>query len=101
VLLERILTREDSSIEEKDSLTKEGRGIVEILNEHFPHVTFKYGRPSMDAIVDEETEEAANSAAFITCGHPVMVDDLRYAVVQKIDKTEKRVDFFEQLQVWA
>ncbi|GEQ68745.1 hypothetical protein JCM33374_g2413 [Metschnikowia sp. JCM 33374] len=105
ILLERMATREDTSSseekEEKDSFSKEGKDIIELLSEHFPHITFKAGRPSMEAIVDEETEEAAKSAAFITCGHPIMVDDLRYAVVQKIDKTEKRVDFFEQLQVWA
>ncbi|GEQ68746.1 hypothetical protein JCM33374_g2414 [Metschnikowia sp. JCM 33374] len=101
ILLERMLTREESSSEEKDITSKEGRDIIELLNEYFPHVTFKCGRPSMDSIVDQETEEASKSAAFITCGHPIMVDDLRYAVVQKIDKTEKRVDFFEQLQVWA
>ncbi|GEQ68742.1 hypothetical protein JCM33374_g2410 [Metschnikowia sp. JCM 33374] len=101
VLVERMLTREESSSEEKDIASKEGRDIIELLNEYFPHVTFKCGRPSMDSIVNEETEEACKSAAFITCGHPIMVDDLRYAVVQKIDQTEKRVDFFEQLQVWA
>ncbi|OBA20916.1 ferric reductase transmembrane component [Metschnikowia bicuspidata var. bicuspidata NRRL YB-4993] len=101
ILLERMSTNDESSAEEKDLSSKEGKSTIELLSEYFPHVTFKSGRPLMDAIVDEETEEAASSAAFITCGHPIMVDDLRYAVVQKIDKTEKRVDFFEQLQVWA
>ncbi|OBA20915.1 hypothetical protein METBIDRAFT_68849 [Metschnikowia bicuspidata var. bicuspidata NRRL YB-4993] len=102
VLLQRMTCRsESSSTDEKESLSKEGMDIFDRLRQHFPHVTFKSGRPLMDAIVDKETEEAAGSAAFITCGHPIMVDDLRYAVVQKIDKTEKRVDFFEQLQVWA
>lgn len=101
VLLERMLTREESSAEEKDLYLKEGKDVVTLLREHFPHIEIKTGRPRMEEIVDAEVEEAQNSAAFVTCGHPMMVDDLRYAVVQKIDKTEKRVDFFEQLQVWA
>ncbi|GEQ68747.1 hypothetical protein JCM33374_g2415 [Metschnikowia sp. JCM 33374] len=105
ILLERMRNREDSSSseekDEKDSTSKEGKEMIELLGEYFPHITFKRGRPSMDSIVEQETEEASKSAAFITCGHPIMVDDLRYAVVKKIDTTDKRVDFFEQLQVWA
>ena len=55
----------------------------------------------MEQIVKEEVAESLGSTAFITCGHPVMVDDLRYAVSQNLDNGGKRVDFFEQLQVWA
>ncbi|KAM9917600.1 hypothetical protein OXX59_009226 [Metschnikowia pulcherrima] len=101
ILLERMAISDGSSTEEKDSVTKEGKGVLEMLQDYYPHVTFVCGRPSMETIVDEETEEAERSAAFIACGHPAMVDDMRYAVVQKIDRTEKRVDFFEQLQVWT
>ncbi|KAF8000665.1 hypothetical protein HF325_004454 [Metschnikowia pulcherrima] len=101
VLLERMAISDGSSTEEKDSVTKEGKGVLEMLQEYYPHVTFVYGRPLMETIVDEETEEAERSAAFIACGHPAMVDDMRYAVVQKIYRTEKRVDFFEQMQVWT
>lgn len=103
VLYERInsVDMNSSQEKEKDSDTKEKGDLLEMLRAHFPHVAIKTGRPTVDQIVDQEVEEAQSSAAFITCGHPIMVDDLRYAVVLKIDKTDKRVDFYEQLQVWA
>lgn len=101
VILGHLEAKEDSSLDEKDLVSNDTEDIVDLLRTNFPHVRFETGRPLMENIVDEETEEASGSAAFITCGHPIMVDDLRYAVVKKIDNTEKRVDFFEQLQVWA
>lgn len=65
------------------------------------HITFMYGRQSMDGLVQREIEQSPGSIAFVTCGHPNMVDDLRYAVVNQLDTTKKRMEFFEQLQVWA
>ena len=35
-------------------------------------------------------------------GHPAMVDEIRYQILQNINNDErKRVDFYEQLQIWA
>lgn len=76
--------------------------IIDIIKAELSHVTFKEGRPSMKEVVHQEISESNGSVAFVTCGHPVMVDDLRHSVVENLDKTEgKRVEFFEQLQVWA
>lgn len=86
------------------SLEKEKDGIVTLLSpveEEFPHITFHCGRPDLENLIMEEITEATTSAAFITCGHPVLVDDVRYNVVKLIDQTSKRVDFYDQLQVWA
>ncbi|CUM64451.1 uncharacterized protein PRCAT00002055001 [Priceomyces carsonii] len=74
---------------------------IEAIKADLSHVTFMEGRPSIDKIVEDEVTEADGSIAFVTCGHPVMVDDLRYAVIQNLDKCKYRVEFFELLQVWA
>lgn len=87
--------------ENHHTLVHEFDELVSALQEHFPHITIKTGRPLIGDIVDAEIEECDKSAAFISCGHPVMVDDLRHVVVSRIDSTDKRIDFFEQLQVWA
>lgn len=81
--------------------TYEGEDLIQRLRDHFPHITFETGRPCIGDIVQDEIEECSHSAAFISCGHPAMVDDLRKCVVESIDTTNKRIDFFEQLQVWA
>lgn len=66
-----------------------------------PHVTILEGRPDLSSLVKLDIEESSGSAAFVTCGHPAMVDDLRYCVLKAMDNTNKRVDFYDQLQVWA
>lgn len=89
----------DEKIEKKDSTSKaEGKRPADIEGD-LDHVEFRYGRPDINQIVRDEIKESSGSTAFITCGHPIMVDDLRHYVCENIG--EKRVDFFEQLQVWA
>ncbi|EMG47047.1 hypothetical protein G210_2679 [Candida maltosa Xu316] len=75
--------------------------IIEQLKAELPHVEFVEGKPSMDALVGYETGIADMSIGFITCGHPVMVDELRVAVAKHLSNTKFRVDFFEQLQNWS
>ncbi|RLV91420.1 putative ferric reductase transmembrane component [Spathaspora sp. JA1] len=66
------------------------------------HVNFIEGRPNINQLVQNEIEMANKSVAFVTCGHPAMVDDIRHEVVKSLDKTDgKRVDFYEQLLSWA
>lgn len=100
-LLEKMNSADGSLSDEKEISPKKEGDILSMLREHFTHIQFKEGRPLMDALVKEEADLAEKSAAFVTCGHPIMVDDLRYAVVLNIDKSDKRLDFYEQLQVWA
>jgi len=76
--------------------------IIEIVKSELSHINFIEGRPSMEDIVVQEIKESNGSVAFVTCGHPVMVDDLRRSVVRNLNKSDgKRVDYFEQLQVWT
>ncbi|CAK7894701.1 ferric/cupric reductase transmembrane component 1 [[Candida] anglica] len=73
--------------------------IISIVKTELNHIQFKEGRPNIEEIVALEIQESFGSTTFITCGHPVMVDEVRAAVVQNIG--QKRADYFEQLQVWA
>lgn len=76
--------------------------LITKIKQELSFVTFKEGRPLIDQIVKDTIKESTGSVAYITCGHPVMVDDLRAAVVNNINNPEhKRIDYFEQLQVWA
>ena len=66
------------------------------------HIEFNKGRPSIEEIVVDEIKESSGSVAFVTCGHPAMVDEVRYFASHNISNPEhKRVDFYEKLQVWA
>ena len=91
-------TDEDKKLEDKDSCEDDKSSIKSRLN----HIEFKEGRPCIETIVADEIEECSRSVAFVTCGHPVMVDEIRYFAAHNIRNSDKkRVDFFEQLQVWA
>jgi len=91
----------DSDSDELSDEKSVGPDIWTIICQSFPHIQFKQGRASIHQLVDREVEECMNSIAFISCGHPGMVDELRRAVVKKLGNTDKRVDCFEQLQSWA
>ncbi|KAK6458023.1 FAD-binding domain-containing protein [Scheffersomyces xylosifermentans] len=76
--------------------------IISIIKQELSHVKFVETRPAVEDIIKTEIEESPGSVAFVACGHPAMVDDVRYSVVQNIENPEhKRIEFFEQLQVWA
>lgn len=85
----------------KSELKQEvGDGISQ-LQSNYPNINFFPRRPDIEDFVKENISEASNSIAFVCCGPPTMVDDLRYYVVQNIDKTKKRVDFYDTLEVWT
>lgn len=96
--MDELFSKTDLSSVEKD---KEDPKLLSCLEEEFPHIEFRSGRPDLKQLLSEEIAEAKLSLAVVTCGHPLLVDDLRYNVVQQIDQTSKRLDFYEQLQVWA
>ena len=103
--------------EKQDSLTKDltvkidtnstdekrdASEIVRAIKNELSHITFLEGRPDFEKIVPQEIHESNGSVTFVTCGHPAMVDELRYCCAHNVDNKErKRVDFFEQIQVWA
>ena len=88
----------DKKLEDKESNDEDKESIRSGLS----HIEFKEGRPSVEDIVADNVAESSGSVAFVTCGHPVMVDEIRYYSCHQIGNAEhKRVDFYEQLQIWA
>lgn len=76
--------------------------IISKIKRELSFIMFQEGRPCMDQIVKETIKESTGSSAFITCGHPIMVDELRASVANNVDNSDRKlVDYFEQLQVWA
>ncbi|KAL6454245.1 LOW QUALITY PROTEIN: CFL1 Probable ferric reductase transmembrane component [Candida maltosa Xu316] len=75
--------------------------IKEAIRAQLYNVNFKHGRPNIKQIIEEETEQAQGSIAFVSCGHPAMVDDIRAEVIDAVGKHNKRIDFYDQLIGWA
>ncbi|CAK9435441.1 uncharacterized protein LODBEIA_P01680 [Lodderomyces beijingensis] len=72
------------------------------IKSELSHIDFFEAKPNIAKLVETSIVESTGSTCFVTCGHPAMVDDIRAAVVANIANGEKkRVDYFEQLQVWA
>lgn len=94
---------ESPLISESTELSRiRGKDTITRIRTELNHIHFKEGRPPINNIVRSALKESSGSSCFVTCGHPVMVDELRAAVVNNIDNEYgKRVDYFEQLQVWA
>lgn len=92
------VVHDDLSSDEKSDVTL----IINSIKNELSHITFLEGRPDFEKIVPQEIHESSGSVTFVTCGHPAMVDELRYCCAHNVDNKErKRVDFFEQIQVWA
>ncbi|RCK65216.1 putative ferric reductase transmembrane component [Candida viswanathii] len=92
----------DTNSEDKKVETQENDTGSESLMSGLEHIEFREGRPSIGDIVADAVSESPGSVAFVTCGHPVMVDEVRYYACANIGNVEgKRVDYFEQLQTWT
>lgn len=72
-----------------------------LKNKQLAHIIWRTGRPVLSKIVQMATYESPGSICFVTCGQPEMVDTIRHEVVGMISQTPNRIDYFEQLQVWA
>lgn len=90
-----VVPTETSALLLADDLTSEQ------MKKNLDFVTFIDGRPDIAKVVRSGIEESPGSACFVTCGHPKMVDDIRAEVAANIAFLTQRIDFFEQLQVWA
>lgn len=93
-----IASDSDSSKEKDEKFSCE---VLEQLKLEFPNIVFINGRPDVEGIVRTAVVEAAHSVAVVACGHPEMVDEVRYQCVDMLDKTNKRVDFYQAMEVWA
>jgi ferric-chelate reductase len=103
--LKNVVAPTESSDEEQkkeESTDMSDNVSLDTFRSEFDHVEFKEGRPDLNKLIVDEIEESVGSTAFVACGHPAMVDDVRYSVAENVDKfPKKRVDFYEQVEVWA
>ncbi|CAK9435438.1 uncharacterized protein LODBEIA_P01650 [Lodderomyces beijingensis] len=95
--------KESAKVEELSCDEKvETQSIVNSIRSELAHIQFEEGRPSLAEIIPREIHESNGSTAFVACGHSSMVDQIRYYCAENVDnKEKKRVDFYEQVQVWA
>ena len=93
----------DSDSEKKKLLESESIEdmYIQRIHRELDHIEFKEGRPDLEGLVKYEIDLSKASTCFIACGHPLMCDDLRYIITNNLDYSKKRVDYYEQLQVWA
>ena len=97
----------DSSIEknedydEKNSVNTSSESIISSIKETFSNIEFIEGRPNIEEQVKKDIQETNGAIGFITCGHPAMVDEVRYFVKENLDASKYKVEFHEQLQTWA
>lgn len=96
-----------SSVEKDEKKSLDNSSIekpsnIEVLKNKFSHINFIEARPSVDEIIEEEIKESNGSIAFVTCGAPAMMDDIRHSITSQLgDSPNKRIDIFEALQLWA
>ncbi|MCP8719809.1 MAG: ferric reductase-like transmembrane domain-containing protein [Asgard group archaeon] len=100
------VTRPDQStgsdVDKKSDSKESGDDDKESIKSRLAHIEFKEGRPSLEDLIVDEISESQGSIAFVACGHPAMVDEVRYFAGHNVTNPDhKRVDFYEQLQVWA
>lgn len=92
---------DQTEVASKEKKNGSNTHLLERLHEDMPAIDFSTGRPSLEDLVSSEIDDASSSIAFVSCGHPALVDDLRFNVVRMIEHTPKRVDFFDKSQIWA
>lgn len=100
--VEHVVTENDEETKSgNDSSGESVDGRSSILQSNFPHVVFVDLRPELKDLVQQEVSDAMDSIAFVTSGPARLSDEMRKHVVDQIGQTEKRVDFYDQMQVWA
>lgn len=85
---------------EKESSEAEGKDLVAELKTRLDHATFVEGRPDLNQIISTEISEAKGSLAVSTCCHASIDDDVRRYVAHNLGASDKRVELFDQIQVW-
>jgi NAD(P)H-flavin reductase len=78
-----------------------GESIISLIKETFSNIEFIEGRPNIEEQIKKDIQETNGPIGFITCGHPAMVDEVRYAVKENLDQSKYKAEFHEQLQTWA
>lgn len=98
---EEVNINDNEDKEKKGSDSESVYSLVDSIKCELSHIDFREGRPKVEDLIKQEISNSDGSTAFITCGHPVMVDEVRYSVASNLHLSKHRVEYFEQLQVWA
>lgn len=93
--------KDSSDTDDNEKQVRESSDTFDNLLREHPDINFVSGRPDLESLVRTEIDEARSSVAFVSCGPARMVDDMRSYVTKNLDLTEKRVDFYDALEVWA
>lgn len=99
--IERTSIKNEESKSLEESIPEKSVDYASNLQSRLQHVTFVYDRPQLQNVVEQEVAEANGSIAFVVSGPARMSDEMRKHVVQQIGQNEKRVDFYDQMQIWA
>lgn len=83
----------------EQAISRDYHSCIEALS---PFISFHYGqRPDIkELLVSEFTQESQGTVAVMSCGPPKMVDEIRRVFAENLGRCSKRVDLFEELQVW-
>lgn len=75
--------------------------VMGLFNTLVPFVRFYRAKFSAQKYLSSEVEKTGDgSLGIVTCGHPLMCDDVRNAVADSVGSCSGTVDLFEELQVW-
>lgn len=70
--------------------------LVELLS----FIPIHYGRPNITKIIDGHCKEKTRSLAVVTCGPPVLVDNIRSHCAERMANSETTIGYFEEFQCW-
>ncbi|KTB12584.1 Pre-rRNA-processing protein ESF2 [Nakaseomyces glabratus] len=68
--------------------------LVELLS----FIPIHYGRPNIAKIIDGHCKEKTRSLAVVTCGPPVLVDNIRSHCAERMANSETTIGYFEEFQ---
>ncbi|KAF7581838.1 FAD-binding domain family protein [Clavispora lusitaniae] len=89
---------DNTSTDEKKSEDSNGNHINNLI-EKLSFVDFRPGRPNVEELILQDINESSGAIAFVACGHSTYVDETRKVVANNLPDG-KRVDFFDQIQIW-
>lgn len=94
------VTTSSDDNEIKDEISMEHFDKDESITELMDFVEIRHNRMCASEIVDFEISEATGTVAFGACAHPEVVDEVRRHIARNLDKSPKRIQYFEEMQQW-
>ena len=70
------------------------------LQQVLEFVEIIHGRMPVTEIIETELKENIGAVAFGACAHTQVVDLIRIEIARRLPTSDKRVDYFEEMQTW-